>query len=116
MASISQCFPVDPLDPQAILALAGREGIDLTVVGPEAALDRGLADVFRAAGRPIVGPPRCAAALETSKVFSKKFMDTNGIPTARYLVCETADSALAAVAGDQFGFPVVVKADGLAGG
>lgn len=116
MTSIAQCFPVDPLDPQAVLALAGREGIDLTVVGPEAALDRGLADVFRAAGRPIVGPPKSAAALETSKVFSKKFMEAAGIPTARYRVCETAGAALAAVAGDEFGFPVVVKADGLAGG
>lgn len=116
MTSIAQCFPVDPLNPQAVLALAGREGIDLTVVGPEAALDRGLADVFRAAGRPIVGPPKSAAALETSKVFSKKFMDAAGIPTARYRVCETAGAALAAVAGDEFGFPVVVKADGLAGG
>ena len=116
IASVAQCLAADPLDPHAMLALAGREDIALTVVDPEAALDRGIADVFRAAGRDIVGPPRSAAALETSKVFAKRFMDAARIPTARYLVCESADAALAAVAGDQFGFPVVVKADGLAGG
>jgi phosphoribosylamine--glycine ligase len=116
IAAVATCVPVDPLDPQAILALAEREDIALTVVGPEAALDRGLADRFRAAGRPIVGPPRSAAALETSKVFAKRVMDEAGIPTARYVVCQTVDAALAAVAGEQFGFPVVVKADGLAGG
>lgn len=116
IAGVARCVAISATDPQALLALAEREGIDLTVVGPEAALDKGLADLFRTAGRPIVGPPRSAAMLETSKVFSKKFMETAGIPTARYLVCETPQSALAAVAGDQFGFPVVVKADGLAGG
>jgi phosphoribosylamine--glycine ligase len=116
IAAVAHCVAVDPMDPLAVLALAERENITLTVVGPEAALERGLADVFRAAGRAIVGPPRSAAALETSKVFAKKFMDTAAIPTARYVVCDTAASALAAVAGGSFGFPVVVKADGLAGG
>jgi len=116
MASIAQCAPVDATDVDGMLALAEREGISLTVVGPEAALDRGMADRFRAAGRAIVGPPRHAAALETSKVFSKRFMVQAGIPTARYVACDDAASAMAAVAGDQFGFPVVVKADGLAGG
>jgi phosphoribosylamine--glycine ligase len=116
ISSIAECFDINPLDPAAVLALAEREQIFLTVIGPEASLATGVADLFRAAGRAIVGPPQSAAALETSKVFSKRFMQRAGIPTARYLVCETADAALAAVAGDTFGFPVVVKADGLAGG
>jgi len=107
---------VEATDVEALLALAIRDQVSLTVVGPEAALDKGIADRFRAAGLAIVGPLRHAAGLETSKVFSKHFMTGAGIPTARYLACSTADAALAAVAGDQFGFPVVVKADGLAGG
>jgi phosphoribosylamine--glycine ligase len=107
---------VEATDVQGVLALAKREQIGLTVVGPESALDRGLADQFRAAGLPIVGPLQQAAALESSKVFSKRFMKEAGIPTARYVVCSDPAAAMGAVAGDQFGFPVVIKADGLAAG
>ena len=110
------CFPVEATDVQGMLAPAKREQIGLTVVGPESALDRGLADQFRAAGLPIVGPLQRAAALESSKVFSKRFMKEAGFPTARYVVCADPAAALDAVAGDQFGFPVVIKADGLAAG
>ncbi|NQW02850.1 MAG: phosphoribosylamine--glycine ligase [Acidobacteria bacterium] len=116
ISQVAECVAVAATDPDGMLALVKREGIDLTVVGPEAALERGMADLFRAQGHPILGPPKRAAALETSKVFSKHFMAMASIPTARYVVCDTADAALAAVSGDQFGFPVVVKADGLAGG
>ncbi len=116
MAGIAECFPVDAIDVQGMLALAKREKIGLTVVGPESALDLGMADQFRAAGLAIVGPLQKAAALESSKVFSKTFMRNAGIPTARYVACTDADSAMAAVAGEQFGFPVVIKADGLAAG
>lgn len=116
VTAIAECFPVDATDVPGMLALAKREQIGLTVVGPESALDRGMADQFRAAGLAIVGPPQQAAALESSKVYSKDFMSRAGIPTARYLACTTAASAMAAVAGDRFGFPVVVKADGLAAG
>ena len=116
MASVAQCVPVDLTDPGAILALADRERIDLTVVGPEAVLERGVADRFREAGRAIVGPSRQGAALECSKVFAKQFMARAGIPTARFVVCDSADDALEAVSGERFGFPVVVKADGLAAG
>ena len=115
-AAVADCFPVEATDIQGMLALAEREHIDLTVVGPESALDRGMADEFRHARLAIVGPPKHAAALESSKVFSKAFMQQAGIPTARYLACTDAGTAMAAVAGDQFGFPVVVKADGLAAG
>jgi phosphoribosylamine--glycine ligase len=99
-----------------VLALAEAERADLTVVGPEAALDRGVADVFRLAGRPIVGPSSRAAALESSKAFAKEVMARHDIPTARFLVATDVEPALAAVAGPEFGFPVVVKADGLAAG
>lgn len=116
MASVARCLPGNVTDSEAVLALVERERVDLTVVGPEAALDAGLADLLRPRGHAIVGPVRRAAALETSKVFSKRFMADAGIPTARFLACDTLESALAAVAGDTFGFPVVVKADGLAGG
>jgi phosphoribosylamine--glycine ligase len=108
--------PVDILDPAAVLALADREWVDLTVVGPEAPLERGLADLFRQHGKPIVGPSRLGAALECSKVHSKRLMEQWRIPTPRFRVCASAEDALDAVAGDRFGFPVVIKADGLAAG
>lgn len=116
IAGVARCFPGKVTDSEALLALVEREKVNLTVVGPEAALDAGLADLLRARGHAVVGPVQRAAALETSKVFSKRFMADAGIPTARFLACDTLESALAAVAGDVFGFPVVVKADGLAGG
>jgi phosphoribosylamine--glycine ligase len=116
ISRIGRCVPVDLDSPDAVLALAAHEQADLTVVGPEAPLERGLADRFRAAGRPIVGPTRAGAALECSKAYAKAFMQRHGIPTARFVVCDRIDDAHRAVAGGEFGFPVVVKADGLAGG
>jgi len=107
---------VDPGDPEALLALAARESIDLTVIGPELPLDRGVVDRFRDAGRRIFGPPRAAAQLECSKVFAKGFMARHGIPTARYRVCETSQAARRVIDSAEFGFPVVLKADGLAAG
>ena len=108
--------PVDVSEPRALLALAASEGADLTVVGPELPLAQGVADLFGEAGRLLFGPARAAAALESSKAFAKAFMARHGIPTARFEVCADERQALAAVAGDRFGFPVVVKADGLAAG
>lgn len=116
IAESVRCVPVDLTRPDQVLALASAEAVGLTVVGPEAPLELGLADLFRRHGRPILGPSRLGAALECSKVHSKDFMARHGIPTARYAVCDSADAALAAVAGDSFGFPVVIKADGLAAG
>jgi phosphoribosylamine--glycine ligase len=107
---------VDPGDPDALLALAERQSIDLTVIGPELPLDRGVVDRFREKGLRIFGPPRAAARLECSKVFAKGFMARHGIPTARYRVCESSADARALVASGEFGFPVVLKADGLAAG
>lgn len=116
MAEIGRSVPVDLGDPGSVLDLARREAVDLTVVGPEAALERGVADLFREAGLPIVGPTRQGAALECSKAFSKDFMRRHGIPTADFAVTDALDEALSLVSGDRFGFPVVVKADGLAAG
>lgn len=113
---MADVVPVDTTDPAAMLRLAEAHDVDLTVVGPEAILDRGVADLFRAHGRPILGPSRESAQLECSKVFAKEFMARHGIPTARFRVCTSAEAARAVVAGGEFGFPVVLKADGLAAG
>jgi phosphoribosylamine--glycine ligase len=107
---------VDPGDSDALLALVEHERVDLTVVGPEAPLARGVADAFQARGRPIFGPKRVAAQLETSKAFAKDFMRRHGVPTARYRVFTDAAEAHAAIRGGEFGESVVVKADGLAAG
>jgi phosphoribosylamine--glycine ligase len=116
ISAVARLVSADPADPDALLALAHREAIDLTVVGPELPLDRGVVDRFRAAGRRILGPPRAAAQLECSKAFAKGFMARHGIPTARYRVCDTATDARGVLASGEFGFPVVLKADGLAAG
>jgi phosphoribosylamine--glycine ligase len=116
MRRIADVHDVDVADPDAVLALADRQQIDLTVVGPELPLDRGIVDRFRAAGRRAFGPTRAAAQLECSKVFAKEFMARHGIPTARYRVCTNAADATAIVASGELGFPIVVKADGLAAG
>ena len=114
--ALGKTIPVDTGDPRAVLDIARSERIDLTVVGPEVPLDRGIVDLFMAAGRLIVGPTRAAARLECSKVFAKSFMSRHGIPTARCRVCATVDEARKALADGELGLPVVVKADGLAAG
>ena len=112
----TRVVPVNVSDPAALLALALEEGADLTVVGPELPLARGVGDVFADAGRLLFGPTRAAAALESSKAFAKAFMARHRIPTAPFEVCRNEREALEAVGGNRFGFPVVVKADGLAAG
>jgi phosphoribosylamine--glycine ligase len=97
-----------------LVAFANKEGIQLTVVGPEAPLAAGVVDAFRAAGLRIFGPTRAAAQLESSKDFAKRFMVRHGIPTARHATFEDAAQAKAHVAKE--GAPIVVKADGLAAG
>ncbi len=101
-------------DKRALREWAQTEGIALTVVGPEAPLADGVVDEFRAHGLRIFGPTQGAAQLESSKAFSKSFMQRHGIPTARF---ETfSDAALAHAYVDAHGAPIVVKADGLAAG
>lgn len=114
--AVAELVPIAPGDVEGLAALAEREQVDLTVVGPELPLDRGIVDLFRARGLRVFGPSRAAAQLECSKVFAKAFMARRGIPTARYRVCGNAHDAHAVVASGELGFPIVVKADGLAAG
>lgn len=116
IAAIARCLPGDAGDPAALVALAGREQIDLTVVGPELPLSRGVVDAFITQGRAIVGPTKAASALESSKAFAKAFMARHGVPTARFRICDSAEAALQTLARGELGFPVVIKADGLAAG
>ena len=108
--------PVDVLDTDAVIRLVDEQHIDLTIVGPEAPLANGLADRFEAEGRRVFGPTRGAAQLETSKAFAKDFMHRHRVPTARYLVCTSAQQAVDAIRSGEFGDALVVKADGLAAG
>jgi phosphoribosylamine--glycine ligase len=106
--------PANVADPDELLAIAKREGVELTVVGPEVPLVAGVVDRFRDAGLRIFGPRRVAAQLEGSKAFAKDFLARYGIPTARYAVFTELEPALAYVR--RHGAPIVVKADGLAAG
>jgi phosphoribosylamine--glycine ligase len=114
IAKIGTCVPVRDSSPEGLLALAEEIGAELTVVGPEAPLVAGVVDAFRKRGRRIVGPNREAAQLEGSKVFAKNFFIQSKIPTAEYAIVEDAAGARKAL--DRFGFPVVLKAEGLAAG
>jgi phosphoribosylamine---glycine ligase len=116
IAQHARTLPVEVSDVAALASLAARERVDLTIVGPELPLSLGVVDRFVAAGRPIVGPSQAAAALESSKAFAKAFMSRHGVPTARFRTCRTLSEALDAVRSDEFGLPVVLKADGLAAG
>lgn len=103
-----------PSEPDEVVALARREGIDLCVVGPEAPLVAGVADALEAAGVPTFGPSARAARLEGSKVFLKELCARHGIRTAPFVVVSTMDEARAAIRAR--GAPIVVKADGLCAG
>jgi phosphoribosylamine---glycine ligase len=116
IAAVARCVAADVTKPEDLLAIAVREQVDLTLVGPEVPLSLGVVDLFLARDRAIVGPTRAAAQLESSKSFAKDFMARHRVPTARYLVCQSADEALTALRSGDFGYPVVLKADGLAAG
>jgi phosphoribosylamine--glycine ligase len=116
IATLARTMPIDLADPEASRALAEREQIDLTIVGPELPLSVGVADRFADDGRLLFGPTAAAARLESSKAFAKAFMERHGIPTARFHTCDSHDEALASVRRGDLGFPVVLKADGLAAG
>lgn len=109
IAQVGQIIPT-----QEYLDIARDFDVDLTVVGPEAPLAEGIVDRFRAAGRKIVGANQECAKLESSKIHSKQFMQRVGIPTARFVQTEEEAAALKAL--DEFEYPIVVKADGLAAG
>ena len=116
IASLSRLVRGSLSDLEALTAVAVREQIDLTIVGPELPLSLGVADRFAEKGLLMFGPTRAAAQLESSKAFAKDFMARHGVPTARFRVCHRIDEALACVRDGAFGVPVVVKADGLAAG
>ena len=105
IARVATCIP---------LARAEELRPDLTVVGPEAPLVEGIVDRFRSRGLRIVGPAAEAAKLEGSKIFAKHFFVQSRIPTAEFLTVDSAADAREAL--DRFGYPVVLKADGLAAG
>src|SRR5436309_389011 len=116
IARLARTVSVDTGDLDGVLALTDREQIDLTVVGPELPLSRGVADRFAAEGRLLFGPTAAAARLESSKAFAKAFMARHGVPTARFRTCTSLGDARESVHTGEFGFPLVVKADGLAAG
>ncbi len=108
------CVDIDILDGAAVAELARKHEVDLVVVGPEAPLVAGVADVCRAAGLAVCGPSAQAARLEGSKSFAKDVMAAAEVPTALAHVCTSMDEVEAAL--DGLGAPHVVKDDGLAAG
>src|SRR5215831_8367616 len=99
-----------------LIQFARKERIDLTVVGPELPLTQGIVDQFEREGLSIVGPSAAAAQLEASKIFAKQFMERHRIPTAGYAQASSPSQATALLREGNFGFPLVIKADGLAAG
>ncbi len=110
----SKCYPIPVTDFAALADLVKKEKIDLTIVGPEDPLARGIVDYFEEEGLRIVGPTAAAAQIEASKVFAKELMRKYGIPTANFEVFDDPAKAIAYV--EKKGAPIVVKADGLAAG
>jgi phosphoribosylamine--glycine ligase len=101
-------------DVSGLALFARKERVDLTFVGPEIPLSKGIVDAFRRDGLPIVGPTAEQARLESSKSFAKQFFKTNGIPTAAFAECSTPVEAYRVL--DSSKYPIVIKADGLAAG
>lgn len=113
-AALATHLPLDPTDAAALATWADANRIDLTIVGPEAALDAGIADVFSRHALPIFGATRDAAEIETSKAYAKNLMKRAGVPTAAYRTFTEVDEAVHYIR--KHGGPLVVKASGLAGG
>jgi phosphoribosylamine---glycine ligase len=115
IAADAECVAIDPGDVAALVGFAEKKVPDLTVVGPELPLVKGIGDVFRERGWGIVGPSKLAAELEGSKIFAKEFLERHGIPTAKmYGSFDSAKDAYSALR--DVSFPVVIKADGLCAG
>jgi phosphoribosylamine--glycine ligase len=109
---------IDPLDPAAVVALARERAVELVLIGPEAPLAAGVADVLIEAGIPVFGPTAAAARIETSKSFCHDIAEAAGVPMARAATFDTAAPAIAHARAEALrsGSGVVVKADGLAAG
>ena len=114
IGEVAQCEPLDTSDVDGLADFVESNGIDLTIVGPEAPLVAGLADELAERGLAVFGPSKAAARIEGSKAWAKEIMASAGVPTAGSRVVTTMEEGLAAL--EQFGAPVVVKADGLAAG
>ena len=114
IAAIARCAALEITDGAAVVGFCEEQAIDLVVIGPEAPLANGVADSLRAAGIAVFGPSREAARLEASKAFTKEICDACGAPTAGWARFTEAEAARAHVTAR--GAPIVVKADGLAGG
>ncbi|TCK06326.1 phosphoribosylamine--glycine ligase [Phorcysia thermohydrogeniphila] len=114
IAKIGECVNIPVTDIKALAEFAEKEGIDLTVVGPEAPLVAGIVDEFEKRGLKIFGPTKAAAQLEGSKAFAKEMMRKYGVPTADFRVFDNPEEAKAYI--KEKGAPIVVKADGLAAG
>ena len=114
IAQIAECANIAVDDVNLLLQFALNKKIDLTIVGPEAALVAGVVDAFASKGLKVFGPSQAASALEGSKVFAKEFMHRRNIPTAVYKIFDNVSSALLFLEKAQF--PLVIKADGIAAG
>lgn len=113
-ASRGENWPIAATDGKALVERCKQEGIDLAVIGPEVAIAAGVGDRLREAGIPVFGPNRSGGRLESSKVYSKRFMERHSVPTARAVVVHSLDAANKAL--DEWEGGCVVKADGLAAG
>ncbi|HYC55169.1 MAG TPA: phosphoribosylamine--glycine ligase [Candidatus Binatia bacterium] len=116
MTEVAERVSIEAMDLQGLADFAARESIGLTIVGPEAPLAAGIVDQFRARGLRIFGPDREGAQLEASKAFTKRLLIDAGIPTAAYGEFGESQAGEASRFARDLGFPVVVKADGLAAG
>jgi phosphoribosylamine--glycine ligase len=116
MAELADCVPIDTSNIVEVADFAQTIKADLTVVGPELPMVLGIADEFARRGLLIFAPSRAAAEIESSKAFAREFMTRHKIPSPSYRICQSAEEALAAVEKPPFGFPMVIKADGLASG
>jgi phosphoribosylamine---glycine ligase len=114
IAEIARCVPADLKDVESLVRVALEEQPGLTIVGPELPLSLGIVDALQAHGLRVFGPTRAAAMLESSKGFTKRFLQRHNISTANYAVCTTTEELEKAV--EIFHPPIVVKADGLAAG
>lgn len=114
IAAMAECVALKETQVDELIAFARENAIDLTVVGPEAALAVGVVDAFRAAGLKIFGPTKAATQIESSKEFAKDLMKKYSIPTAAYEVFDNYEVALEYV--KKGTFPTVLKYDGLAAG
>ena len=114
ISNVAQCIDIQDSDIENLLKFAKENKIDLTIVGPEIPLVAGIVDKFEKEGLKIFGPNKKCAQLEGSKSFSKDFMIRHNLPTAKYKEYTDLDEAISEI--DSFGYPVVIKADGLAAG